>query len=246
MFVLVLFCSLLASVAVVLATALLFRKPYAGRALPFVLSFAVGTLLSSAFLGLLPSALARGPAHSVLATTLVGILLFLALEKLLIWRHCHVANCTVHHAAGSLIVIGDAFHNLVDGVMIAAAFLVSVPMGITLTLAIIAHEVPQEIGDFAILLHGGRSYGRALLLNCVSALTTPAGAVIGFLTLSAFEAAVPYLLALSAASFIYIGTADLIPGLQKESRAHRSLAQFACVLLGVFVITGLRMGMSRT
>lgn len=238
-------CSLLASVAVVAATALLFLPKHSptGTA-SLILSFAVGTLLSSAFLGLLPRALAGGPPGRVLATVLVGMLSFFALEKLVIWRHCHVKGCIVHGVSGPLILIGDAFHNLVDGVMIATAFLASVPTGIAVTLAVIAHEIPQEVGDFGMLLHSGYSRKRAFALNSLSAATTPVGALIGYLTLSTFQQWVPYLLAFSAASFLYIGTADLIPGLQQETRPRVAITQFACLLLGVTVIAVLRAGIA--
>jgi zinc and cadmium transporter len=240
-FYMILLCSTLASVLVTSATALLFRRSRSStQSINLVLSFSVGTLLSSAFLGLLPNALAKSEAYPVLATVLVGMLLFFALEKLLIWRHCHLPGCRVHSASGSLIVLGDAIHNLVDGVAIAAAFVASASTGVAVTLAVITHEVPQEIGDFGILMHSGYTWERSFALNNLSAASAPVGAVIGYFTLSAFDRAMPYLLALSAASFIYIGTADLIPGLQREARTRVVLAQCACLLLGIFVIAALR------
>lgn len=120
--------------------------------IPSLVSFATGTLLGSAFLGMIPAGLNQAPAGPILATVLLGIVLFFALEKLVLWRHCHNSECEVHGRAGPLILIGDAFHNFVDGVVIASAFLTSIPLGVMTSLAVIDHEIPQEVGDFAILL----------------------------------------------------------------------------------------------
>ena len=210
------------------------------RALPHLVSFAVGTLLGSAFLGLLPTALRVGPINSVLGITLAGILLFFLLEKYLLWRHCHRADCAVHTASGPIIIVGDAFHNFVDGVIIAAAFLESAPLGISTTLAVIAHEVPQEVGDFGVLLHSG--YGRleAFLYNSLSASTTIAGAFLAYIAVGHATRMMPYLLAFSAASFLYIGIADLIPSLNRDTHPASGLRQFVLVMAGVGIIAALR------
>jgi zinc and cadmium transporter len=147
--------------------------------------------------------------------------LFFVLEKLVLWRHCHDSGCEVHGRAAPLILIGDAFHNFVDGMVIAAAFLTSIPLGVAAALAVIAHEVPQEVGDFAILLDSGYGRMKALILNGLSSATTLPGAVLAYFWLGEMHAAVPYILALSAASFIYIAAADLIPGLHRQVSSRR-------------------------
>lgn len=203
---------------------------------PWLLSYATGTLLGAAFLGMLPRAFAGAPAFAISAALLAGFVAFFALEKLLIWRHCHGPECEVHGTAGPLILVGDAFHNFVDGIVIAAAFLTSIPLGVAAALAVIAHEVPQEVGDFAILLDSGYSVRSALFLNIVSAGATLPGAVLGYLWLGESMAAMPYVLALSTASFIYIAAADLIPTLHRRSAPGAAFVQFLLVLAGIGTI----------
>lgn len=236
--------SLLGSIGSVGGTALLLFFPERVRnsLVPCLISYATGTLLGAAFLGMIPHALERTPASPILATVLVGIILFFLLEKLVIWRHCHDGECEVHSTAGPLILFGDALHNFADGVVIAAAFLISIPLGAATSLAVIAHEVPQEIGDFSILLDSGYSRKRAFIYNFLSSIATLPGALIAFLYLKTTEAAVPYILALSAASFIYIATADLIPMLHKKLGAGASIRQFVLLMAGVITILFFRHG----
>jgi zinc and cadmium transporter len=203
---------------------------------PALVSYAAGTLLGAAFLGMIPEALGRAHAAPVLATVLAGIVVFFLLEKLVIWRHCHDGECEVHQAAGPLILVGDAFHNFVDGVVIAAAFLVSFPLGTATALAVIAHEVPQEVGDFAILLDSGYPRSRAFLYNLFSSLATLPGAVIAYFYLTTLLTTVPYILAFSAASFIYIATADLIPKLHRKAGLSAGVVQFLLLLAGIVTI----------
>jgi zinc and cadmium transporter len=204
--------------------------------------------------------------HRVALTVLCGILVFFLLEKMVIWRHCHTHDCDVHggtnvagdrtsgatdvhggahvpdvdrarHAAtGNLILIGDGIHNMVDGVLIAAAFLTDIHLGIITSIAVIAHEIPQELGDFAILLHSGFSRSRALLYNALTGLTTIVGGVVAYFSLSLAEQLVPYVLAVAASSFIYIAVADLIPGLHKRPEFSATVQQIALIALGVAVI----------
>jgi zinc and cadmium transporter len=221
---------------------LLLPEPVRRRIVPALVSYATGTLLGAAFLGMLPAALAQAPARGVMATVLAGVLAFFVLEKLVLWRHFHDDGTNSHGTAAPLILFGDAFHNFVDGVVIAAAFLVSVPLGIATALAVIAHEVPQEVGDFGILLDSGYPRGRALLLNALSASATLPGAVLAYLWLDTLRAAVPYILAFSAASFIYIATADLIPGLHRQVTARASLRQLGLMLAGIATIAFFRLG----
>jgi len=207
-----------------------------------LVSYAIGALLGAVFLDILPEAIesASSPA-AVSGTVLFGILLFFTLEKLLLWRHCHHDNCEAHelhdHGAhgrsGTLIVIGDTFHNFVDGVIIAAAFMTDVSLGIVTALAIIAHEIPQEVGDFMILLHSGYSKTKALMANLFSSLAMLAGGVLAYFALQSMQNSVPTLLALAAASMIYVAVADLIPGLHKRVHLRDTLEQVALIGTGV-------------
>jgi zinc and cadmium transporter len=243
-FLLILF-SLLGSVGAVSGAALLLAFPDAmlKRLLPYLLSYATGTLLGAAFLGMIPTALEMAPALAISNTVLGGLVVFFILEKLVIWRHCHDEDCEAHsHQGGTLILVGDAFHNFVDGVVIAAAFLTSVPLGIATALAVIAHEIPQELGDFAILLHSGLSKARAFAYNLLSSLTTLPGSVIGWFWLADVREAIPFVLAISAASFIYIAVADLVPSLHRHATLKSSLAQVILILAGIATIAFFRLG----
>ena len=230
--------SLLGSIGAVAGASLLLLFPDGMRKVlvPCLVSYATGTLLGAAFLGMIPAGLKQAPAVAVTGTVLAGMVLFFMLEKMVLWRHCHEADCEVHGRAAPLILIGDAFHNFVDGVVIAAAFLTSVPLGIAASFAVIAHEIPQEVGDFAILLDSGYGPRKALLLNGLSATATLPGALAAYFWLGDTREAVPYILALSAASFIYIATADLIPGLHKQVTLPASLRQLVLLLAGIGTI----------
>jgi zinc and cadmium transporter len=213
--------------------------------LPHGVSFALGALLGVAFLDLLPDALHEaGEAHTeaVLATVLGGILGFFLLEKLLLWRHCHSDHCETHteehfhQPAGTLIVVGDAIHNFVDGVLIAAAFLTDVQLGIVTSLAVAAHEIPQEVGDFAILLESGYGRAQALLYNLLSSFSTLAGGVLAYFALENLHEALPYFLALAASSFVYIAVADLIPSLHRRTSARAAFQQIGLIGAGVLLV----------
>jgi len=236
--------ALLGSIGAAAGAALLLLFPRAIRRdlVPALISYAAGTLLGAAFLGMIPAALARGSSAAILPTVLAGMVLFFVLEKLVLWRHCHDEACDVHGQAGPLILVGDAFHNFVDGVVITAAFLVSIPLGIAAALAVIAHEVPQEVGDFAILLDSGYGHTRAFVLNMLSASATLPGALAAYLWLEQMTGAIPYILALSAASFIYIATADLIPALHRRLRLRDSALQLVLLLGGIATIALLHRG----
>jgi len=215
--------------------------------LPHLVSFATGTLLGAAFLGLIPHALeANGPggAHRIGAALLLGILSFFLLEKFVLWRHCHDDPCEMHSpsraardaASARLILVGDAFHNVLDGVLIAAAFMTDAKLGIVTALAVFAHEIPQEIGDLAILLHGGYSRRRALVLNLLTSLSSVLGAVLAYFALSAALPLLPYALAFAAASFLYVAVADLIPGLHRRVDIRGGVEQLAFIVAGVAVV----------
>lgn len=210
-----------------------------------LVSYAIGALLGAAFLEILPEALKSSASVPVVSgTVLGGILLFFTLEKLLLWRHCHHDHCEAHDPAesikhgdhgrsGTMIMVGNTFHNFVDGIIIAAAFLADVNLGVVTALAIIAHEIPQEVGDFMILLHSGYTKAQALLLNLVSSLATLMGGVLAYYALRSMQGAVPILLALAASSMIYVAVADLIPGLHRRTTLRDTLEQVVLIALGI-------------
>jgi zinc and cadmium transporter len=236
--------SLLGSIGAVSGAALMLLFPDKVRRIlvPSLVSYATGTLLGAAFLGMIPASLKQAPAGPISGTVLAGMVLFFVLEKFVLWHHCHDDQCEAHGNAGPLILIGDAFHNFVDGVVIAAAFLTSIPLGIAAALAVVAHEVPQELGDFAILLDSGYGRMKALVLNQLSAAATLPGAVAAYFWLGEMRGAVPYILAFAAASFIYIATADLIPGLHRQVSLAASLRQLAFLVCGIGTIALFHLG----
>ena len=213
-----------------------------------LISYAIGALLGAAFLEVLPHAIeaAESPEKAAM-NILAGILLFFVLEKLVLWRHCHDEGCAGHEPhshghghgghehgrSGLLILVGDTFHNFVDGVLIAAAFVESTPLGIVTALAIIAHEIPQEVGDYLILLHSGYSKTRALVFNLLSSLATLVGAMLAYFALSELTSWIPSLLGLAAASMIYVAVADLIPGLHKRTELKATVQQVLLIVLGI-------------
>ncbi len=231
------------------------------KVLPHGISFATGALLAVAFWGLIPHAfeeVAPSEIQTLSGSIMLGLLLFFTLEKLLIWRHCHSSSCEVHvdtdeqedshghshvhgshKSAGTMILIGDGIHNFVDGVLIAAAFLTDVQLGIVTSLAVAAHEIPQEVGDFAILLHSGFSKKKALIYNVLASLTTVVGGVLAYYSLAGLHDSLPYFLAIASSSFIYIAVADLIPTLHKKTDIKTSLQQIALILAGVVLIISL-------
>ncbi|RLA23981.1 MAG: ZIP family metal transporter [Gammaproteobacteria bacterium] len=242
--------TLLGGVLSVLAASLFLLLPERQRkiALPHGVSFATGALLGVSFLALLPHAFEEvglENLHSVSATILVGILSFFMLEKLVLWRHCHSGHCEAHvdveehrhKSAGTLILIGDGLHNFVDGILIAAAFMADIHLGVVTSLAVAAHEIPQEVGDFAILLESGFSRAKALLFNVLSSMTTVIGGVLAWYGFDDLHQYLPYVLAVAASSFIYIAVADLIPTLHKKTDSLDSLKQFILIAAGVFLIT---------
>ncbi len=227
--------SLLGSLGGLLLAALLLLFPDSVRTklLPWLVSYAVGTLLGVALLALLPEALEQLPSTRVFEAVLAGILLFFVLEKLVLWRHCHTDACEVHGAAASLVLIGDAFHNFVDGAMIGTAVITSIPLGVSTAIAVATHEVPQEVGDFAVLLHSGYSRTRAFVLNILSGLSALAGTVLAVLLVGSAPTLKPYLLCIAASSFLYIAMADLIPDLHSGRIEGSAFRQLILVGLGI-------------
>ncbi|HSC28635.1 MAG TPA: ZIP family metal transporter [Vicinamibacterales bacterium] len=187
------------------------------RLVPWLITYAVGTLLGAALLALLPEALEQMEPTLAFGTLLTGVLTFFLLEKLVIWRHCHDANeCEVHTvSAASLVIVGDAFHTFVDGAVIAAAVVTSLPLGVTTAIAVAAHEIPQEVGDVAILLRAGYSRMRAFTLNLLSGAGGILGAVLMLVASQSIPGVLPYVLSFAAGNFLYIAMADLIPDLHR-------------------------------
>ena len=228
--------------------------------LPHLVSFATGALLGAALLALIPHAVeAAGMenVHEVGIALIAGIALFFVLEKFLLWRHCHDDHCAEHpvgdghvhahdhahqheqarkKASGSLVLVGDALHNVLDGVLIAAAFLTDVHLGIVTALAIMAHEIPQEVGNFAVLLNSGVSRRRALVLNLLTSLTAVIGGVIGFFALEKALVVLPFAVAVAASSLLYVAVADLIPGLHRKIDPRSSVTQVLLIGVGIALI----------
>lgn len=231
-------------------------------AVPHLVSFAIGALLGASFLGLIPHAMEHKYAvdpHNIGLTLLLGLLSFFLLEKMVLWRHCHSDHCAGHlpdvvphgsnpnplqhshqdnknKAAGTLILVGDTIHNFVDGILIAAAFMTDTHLGIVTALAIAAHEIPQELGDFVILLHSGFSRRKALYYNMLSSLGTIVGALLAYFTLSDMQQLLPYILIVAASSFIYVAVADLIPGLHSKVKLSETLQQISLIATGTIFI----------
>lgn len=211
------------------------------KVIPWAISYAVGTLLGVAVLALLPQALERLPPVRALATLLVGVLSFFLLEKLVIWRHCHDSDeCEVHtSSAASLVIVGDAFHTFVDGAVIAAAVVTSIPLGITTALAVATHEIPQEVGDVAILLRAGFSRGRAFTLNLLSGIGGILGAGGMLLASQSLPNVLPYVLAFAAGNFMYVAMSDLIPDLHRGGLEGGPFRQLLLIGAGILTIVAL-------
>ena len=215
--------------------------------IPILVSYAIGAMLGAAFLEVIPNAFESGSPQLAAGSILGGIFAFFVLEKLLLWRHCHTENCEVHDPhghgtthdhgrSGLLIMVGDTVHNFVDGVLIAAAFLQSTELGIVAAIAIIAHEIPQEMGDFVILLHSGYSRAKAFAVNMLSSLATLVGGLLGYYALQTFQGLEAILLGIVAASMIYVAVADLIPGLHRRPHLRDTAMQALLIALGIATI----------
>lgn len=204
----------------------------------FLVSFAIGGLFGDAFIHLLPEAFEKLGTNLITSLyILLGILIFFVLEKFIRWRHCHIPTSEDHpHPLVTMNLIGDTVHNFIDGLLIGASYIVSIPIGITTSLAVILHEIPQEIGDFGVLLHGGISIRKAMTYNFLSALSAVLGAVISLIIGSYIEGYTLALLPITAGGFLYIAGSDLIPELHHEVRASRSLWQLISIIMGIGVM----------
>jgi len=217
----------------VASSLVMFPDRVRSRLVPWLVSYAVGALLGVALLALLPEALAELPAQAVFGTLLGGILVFFVLEKLVLLRHCHTDDCHVHAAAAPLVFVGDAFHNFLDGAIICTAVLTSVPLGVNTAIAVAAHEIPQEVGDVAVLLAAGYSRARALMLNVVTGVSGIVGAILAFAAVELVPGIRPYVLAVSSASLLYIAMSDLIPDLHRGEIDANGLRQVLLIAAGI-------------
>jgi len=197
-----------------------------------LIGFSAGALIGSAFLHLLPEALEKSKSTFVFYDLILGIVIFFILEKYLHWRHCHEDACHIHPFT-YLNLIGDGLHNFLDGMVIAASFVISFKLGIVTTIAIILHEIPQELSDFAVLIYGGFTKRKALVYNFLIALTAIAGSIVGYLLADFSWGFSDFIIPLTAGGFIYIASSDLIPELHKQGNREDSAFAFLAFLSGI-------------
>jgi zinc and cadmium transporter len=210
--------------------------------LPLLVSFSAGALFGGAFIHLIPGIIEEtgGLGINTSLYIIVGILLFLILEKFIHWRHCHIPTSKSHyHSFGYMNIVGDTLHNFMDGIVIAGSYIMNIQLGIATTIAVILHEVPQEIGDFGVLLHAGFSKKKALMYNFISALASVFGAVITLFIGGSVQGLSNLIVPLTAGGFIYIAGSDLIPELNKECAPDQSIAQILSFIVGLVVMYGL-------
>lgn len=211
---------------------LLFKETVLNKILLFLISFSAGALIGGAFLHLIPEAAEKSSHSQVYLFVIVGFVLFFIMEHYLHWRHCHKEKCDIHHFT-YLNLIGDGIHNFVDGLIIGSAFIVNIHFGLATSFAIIMHEIPQELGDFGVLIYGGFNKQKALFYNFLSALTAVAGTVIGYLLAGRSDAFLRFLMPAAAGGFIYIASCDLIPELHKQKDIKKATLSLAVFILGV-------------
>ncbi len=220
--------------------ALSVKASHLKRFLLYFVSFAAGALFGDVFIHLLPELVEEhGFGLDVSFSILLGVIFLFVVEKIIHWRHCHHAHHADVHPFAWVNLFGDGVHNFIDGMIIAASYLVSIPVGIATTVAVILHEIPQEVGDFGILLHGGFTKAKALFLNFVTALIAVVGAIVALVLSNSVENLTGFLIPFAAGSFLYIAGADLIPELHKEVKTHRSFLQLMAFILGICVMAAL-------
>ena len=225
----------IALIAFVGVFALVMKEHLLNKILIILVSLSAGVLIGGAFIHLLPEAVEKAEGTDIFIVVLVGFVLFFIMEKVLHWRHCHNGKCDVH-SFHYMNLIGDSIHNFIDGLIIAASFIVSTPLGITTTIAIAAHEIPQEIGDFGVLVYGGFNMKRAVILNFTVALTVVIGGIVGYFISKSIENTVVFLLPFAAGGFIYIAATDLIPEIKKEIDIRKSMLTMGVFILGILIM----------
>jgi len=232
----ILVASFLISLCVWIAVLFLFfKKETLSKITMFLVSFSAGALIGGAFLHLLPEASENIEPGKLFFAVLVAFVIFFLVEKIFHWRHCHKENCTVH-SLGYMNLVGDSLHNFIDGLVIASVFLVDFRLGVITTLAMALHEIPQEIGDFGVLIHAGFNRTKALVLNFLVASVVIIGGVVGYFASFYINSIIPLLLPIAAGGFIYIAASDLIPEIRKESDLKKSTMSFGIFLLGIILM----------
>ncbi len=209
------------------------------RIILYLVSFSVGALMGDAFIHIIPEAFEEmGFGTKVPILILCGYLLFFVLEKFLLWRHCHDNDCQGHiKPLATLSIVGDAIHNVIDGMFIASSFLISIPLGISTTLAVFLHEIPHELGNFAILVHSGLERKKAVIYNFATGIASVLGAIATYYIGLRFSGFAIMLLPVTAGGFLYVAGSDLIPELHHENNLHRSIKQLVCILAGILIIS---------
>ena len=214
---------------------LLLKEKLLNKILLILVSLSAGALMGGAFLHLIPEAVEKSQGTDIFLFVLVGFILFFVIEKVLHWRHCHKGKCDVHTFT-YMNLVGDTIHNFIDGLILAASFVTSVELGLTTTIAIAAHEIPQEIGDFGVLIYGGFKKKKAIILNFIVALTIVIGGLIGYFISKSVESAVTFLLPFAAGGFIYIAATDLIPEIKKELDFKKYMATLIVFIIGILIM----------
>ena len=235
LFLIILFTFLVSLASFIGVFTLSLNKEILNKAVFYLVALSVGGLMGGAFLHFLPEASQKLSAENVFLYTLGGFFLFLIIEKIIHWRHCHKVDCPIHTFA-YMNLVGDGVHNFIDGLIMAAAFITSPGVGIASTIAIFLHEIPQEIGDFGVLIYGGLSRKKALFFNFLTALTAVIGGVFGYYLLSFTEMASVFLLPVAAGGFLYIAASDLIPEIRKENDVKKSVLNFVIIFLGILAM----------
>lgn len=232
--------TLISLIAFIGVLTLALRDELLNRILLILISLSAGALMGGAFIHLLPESLEKSGTPDVLMFVLVGFVLFFAVEKLLFWRHCHKGKCDIHTFT-YMNLIGDGVHNFIDGLIIAASFVIGIPLGFTTTLAIASHEIPQEIGDFGVLIYGGMKKRRALAFNFFVALTAVMGGVVGFFASSYVEGVTTFLLPFAAGGFIYIAATDLIPEIRSVVDVRKSITTLGIFIVGIILMWSVKL-----
>lgn len=226
-------------IALIVIFTLALKEKLLEKILLFLVSLSTGTLMGGAFLHLLPEAAERFKDFNVSPWTLFAFIFFFFIEKLLHWRHCHKGHCPIH-TFGYLNLLGDSIHNFFDGLMIAGSFVLDLKLGLVTALALALHEIPQEIGDFGVLLYAGFEKKRALILNFLVALTAVLGGIFGFYLSLYLQSILKFLIPLAAGGFIYIAASDLLPEIRKETKLLPSLISFGIFLVGILIMYGVK------
>ena len=236
----ILSCFLITLCVFIAVLLLSFNKKTLHKITIFLVSLSAGALMGGAFLHLLPEASQNIEINQVYYIVLLAFIFFFFMEKILYWRNCHKEKCKVHPFA-YMNLLGDALHNFIDGLVIASAFIIDYKLGITTTLAIALHEIPQEIGDFGVLIHAGINKMRALFLNYLIALTVVLGGIVGYFISFNLQVIIPYLLPFAAGGFIYISASDLMPEIRQETNKKKSILSFFVFLLGIFLMFSIKL-----